>query len=118
MPLRVAAALVMVEGVLVVMYGVVEAFHVHSSRLALGATAAIFFVAYGVFLGWCAIALHRAQRWSRGPVLLSQLILLGLAWNFATVHLWGLTVPMVLGGLVVLAGVLHPESIDALERDE
>ena len=53
--------------------------------------------------------------WSRGPVLLAQLIWLGLAWNFRD----GDTLPIAIGWSwsrsIVLAGLLHPRSIDALE---
>ena len=83
----------------------------------MGATTALFFVAAAAGLAWCAWALWRVRRWARGPVVMAQLICLGLAWNF-----WGEgTKPISLGlalvALVVIAGLLHPESTAALEAD-
>src|SRR4029453_4747987 len=47
-------------------------------------TTTAFFVLYAVALGWCASGLWRAKRWSRSPVVLTELIGLGVAWSFAT----------------------------------
>ena len=44
-PLVVAAGLVVVEGVLLLGYGVLEAAHIESARAAMGVTTAAFFVA-------------------------------------------------------------------------
>jgi hypothetical protein len=115
-PLRVAAALVLVEAVLLVVFGVTEVVSLDSGRLVMGVTVAVFFLAFGVLLAACAWGLNRLQPFARGPVLLAQLIGLGLAWNFRSSD----TLPVALGLLVVavlvLGGLLHPRSIDALER--
>jgi hypothetical protein len=56
------------------------------------------------------------RQWSRGPVLFAQLVWFGLAWNFRT----GATLPIAVGlagaATVVLFGLLHPRSVEALER--
>ena len=53
-----------------------------------------------------------------GPVLLAQLIQLGLAWGFRD----GDTLPLAIGlavvAAVVLAGLFHPASMRALDRDD
>jgi hypothetical protein len=49
-------------------------------------------------------------------VLLTQLIGLGLAWNFRGHDTLPVAVGLVVVAVVVLAGLLHPRSIDALER--
>ena len=118
----VAAGLTLVEGLLTVMYGVGEAVHVTSDRLAMGVTTSVFFVAYGAAMVFCAWGLNRLSTWARGPVLLAQLIWLGLAWNFRD----GDTLPIAIGlavpAAIVLVGMLLPSSVDALEhgrgRDE
>jgi peptidoglycan/LPS O-acetylase OafA/YrhL len=115
-PLVAAAGLTFVEGILTVIFGLAEALNLDSDRLVMGMTTGIFFLGYGVGLLVCAWGMHRTRPWSRGPVLLAQLIWLGLAWNFRT----GDTLPVAIGlavvAVLVLAGLLHPRSIDALER--
>jgi peptidoglycan/LPS O-acetylase OafA/YrhL len=115
-PLAAAAGLTFVEGVLTLIFGLGEAVNIDSDRLVMGLTTAAFFMAYGVVLLACAWGMNNLRAWSRGPVLLAQLIWLGLAWNFRS----GATLPIAIGLLVVavivLAGLLHPRSIDALER--
>ena len=115
-PLAVAAGMTFIEGLLVLVFAIGEAVNLDSDRLVMGVTTTAFFLAYGVLLLACARGLHLVRSWPRGPVLLSQLILLGLAWNFKD----GSTLPVAIGlavaAAVVLAGLLHPRSIDALER--
>lgn len=115
-PLRVAAGLVFVEGLLTLGFGVAEATQTSSDRLAMGVSSAVFFVVCGVALGACSWGLYQARSWSRGPVLLAQLVLLGLAWGVRHSSL-ALTVGAVVPAVIVLAGLLHPQSIDAVERD-
>jgi peptidoglycan/LPS O-acetylase OafA/YrhL len=115
-PLVTAAGLTLVEGLLTVMYGIGEAVHITSDRVVMGVTTAVFFVAYGAAMMVCAWGLNRVRTWARGPVLLAQLILLGLAWNFRE----GETLPVAIGlavpAAIVLVGMLLPSSVDALEH--
>jgi len=115
-PLVVAAGLTFVEGLLTVMYGVSEAVHVTSARLVMGASTALFFIAYGLALLVCAWGLNRLHTWSRGPVLLSQLIWLGLAWNFRTGDTLPLAICLAVPAVLVLVAMLLPSSVDALEH--
>jgi hypothetical protein len=120
-PLVVAAGLTLVEGLLTVMYGIGEAVHVTSDRVTMGVTTAVFFVAYGAAMVLCAWGLNRLATWSRGPVLLAQLIWLGLAWNFRTGDTLPLAIALAVPAAIVLVGMLLPSSVDALEhgpRDE
>ncbi|MCX6400527.1 MAG: hypothetical protein NTX33_11430 [Propionibacteriales bacterium] len=114
-PLTVAASLVAVEGIVLVFLAVLEFSSVASERLALGLSTAGFLLAYGVVLlagGW---GLSRRSTWSRGPVLLTQLIAFGLAWNLRE-HA-PVAIGLVLVGAVVLAGLLHPDTLEALDGD-
>jgi hypothetical protein len=116
-PLVVAAALTAVEAFVLAGLGVLEVANLNSSRLTMGVTTAAFFLGAAAALAWCAWALRAVRRWARGPVVMSQLILLGLAWN-----LWaGATKPLSAGlavvGLVVIAGLVHPASTRVLESD-
>jgi uncharacterized membrane protein (DUF2068 family) len=105
-----------IEGLLTVLFGISEAVSLDSDRLVMGLTTTAFFLAYGGVLLACAWGLHTVRAWARGPVLLSQLILLGLAWTFKDGSTLPIAVAMAVAAAVVLAGLLHPRSIDALER--
>jgi hypothetical protein len=105
-----------VEGVLTLVFGVTEAVSLDSDRLVMGVTTGVFFLAYGVGLMACAWGMNTLRPWSRGPVLLAQLIWLGLAWNFRTGDTLPIAIALAVLAALVLAGLLNPRSIDALER--
>jgi uncharacterized membrane protein (DUF2068 family) len=115
-PLVTAAGLTLVEGLLTVMYGVSEAVHVTAERLVMGVTTSVFFMAYGAAMMLCAWGLTRLRTWARGPVLLAQLIWLGLAWNFRDGGTWPVAVALAVPAALVLVGMLVPSSVEALER--
>ena len=116
-PLLVAASLVGVEGLILVLYGVLEAASVTGGRVTMGVTTAVFFLAYGGGLLACAWALRGRHSWARGPVVLAQLIQLGLAWKLRGSAPLALVLGLVGVALVVLVGVFHPASLDALGDD-
>ena len=116
-PLVVAASLTAVEALVLALLGILELASIRLDRLTMGATTAFFFLAAAAGLAWCAWCLWRVRRWARGPVVMTQLICLGLAWNF-----WGgqtrpISVGLALVALVVIAGLLHRETTEALEED-
>jgi hypothetical protein len=115
-PLAVAAGMTFIEGLLTVLFGVTELVSIDSDRLVMGLSTSVFFLAYGGVLLACARGLHTVRSWARGPVLLSQLILLGLAWSFKDGSTLPIAIGLALAAALVLAGLLHPRSIDALER--
>ena len=97
--------------------GVLEVADLHSVRLTMGITTAVFFLGAAGVLAWCAWSLWRVRRWARGPVVMSQLILLGLAWNLWDGATKPLSAALALVGLVVIAGLVHPASTRVLESD-
>ena len=116
-PLLVAASLAAVEAFVLAALGLLELANLRSIRLTMGITTAAFFLAAAAGLGWCAWSLWKVRRWARGPVVMAQLIQLGLAWN-----LWaGSTKPLSAGlavvALVVILGLVHPASTEVLEQD-
>jgi uncharacterized membrane protein (DUF2068 family) len=114
-PLTVAASLVAIQGFVLVALAVVEIADLDADRRAMGLSTAGFFAGYGVLLLIAGWGLWRVAPWSRGPALITQLILLGLAWNVRE-HVVA-AVAILVVALVVLAGVLHPDSIEALSGD-
>jgi hypothetical protein len=113
-PLTAAASLVAVEGGVVVLLGVIELASLSTARLTMGVTTAAFFVLYGGGLLFCGWQLVRGGSWARSPVVLAQLIQLGIAWSFRGGGTTWLALVLAVAALVVLAGILHPRSIDAL----
>ncbi len=114
-PLTVAASLVVIQGTLLVGLAGAELANISSARLTLGLSTAVFFLVYGVVLVICAAALTRRHGWTRGPVLITQLIQLGLAWNLRDAPL--LAILLAVGAALVLAGMLHPASVEALSDE-
>ena len=113
-PLTTAASLVAVEGAMMVLLALLELGSLDSDRLTMGLTTAVFFAAYGGGLLFGAWQLTRRASWARSPVVLAQLIQLGVAWNFRGGDTTWLAVALAVVALVVIAGVMHPASIDAL----
>ena len=113
-PLKVAAAVVAAEGLVLIVLGIAEAFTLDRSRLVLGLTTAAFFVAYGVGLGFVARGLSRASTWSRGPAVFAQLIQLLVAYSF-----WGgatkaVSIALAVASVGVLICVFQKVSTEAL----
>lgn len=112
-PLTVAASLVAVQGAVLVMLAVLEFASVASERLGLGISTAGFFAVYGVVLLGAGWGLVRRAGWPRGPVLLTQLIGFGLAWNLREHP--GVAIALAACAGVVLAAMVHPDTIEALD---
>jgi hypothetical protein len=110
----VATSLAAVEGVLLALYGVVELAAVEGAKAVMGVSTALFFLLYGAGLLFCAWKTYRRESWARSPVVMAQLIQLGVAWSF-----WGgsstpAAVAIGLVALLVLVGIFHPASLAAL----
>ena len=116
-PLKIAAAIVALEGLVVAILGIGEAITIDTSRLVLGLTTAVFLLLYGAGLVLVGRGLYRTASWSRGPAVFAQLIQLCLAWSF-----WGgstrwVSVLLALAGVGVLVAVFQKASTDALVDD-
>ncbi len=114
-PLTVAASLVGVQAVVLLVLAVLETANLVDERRSMGLSTAVFFAAYGVVLLAAAWGLHRRATWARGPVLITQLIMLGLAWNVRDQVAIAIALALCAG--IVLAGMLHPDTVTALDRD-
>lgn len=110
----VAAALAGVEGALIVLTGIAELTSLQGNKAVMAATTAVFFLVYGSGLAFSAWRMHRGESWARSPVVMAQLIQLGVAWSFWGGSSTAVAVALGLVALVVLAGVFHPASLAAL----
>jgi hypothetical protein len=105
------------EAVSLLGLAVVELISLVPSRLALGVTTTAFFLGYGLALAACAVGLLHQRRWSRAPLVLSQLIALGLAWSFARGAAVVTTV-LATAALAVLVVLFLPSTTRALTSGE
>ncbi|GAA1930997.1 hypothetical protein GCM10009737_36230 [Nocardioides lentus] len=110
-PLKVAASLAALEALVLLGLAVAELLSTSGDRLLLGLTTTLFFLLYGGVLLAASWLVTRPVGWARGPVLLAQLIQLGLAWTVRDVVGVGVLVALVLVSVVVLVGMLHPASL-------
>jgi peptidoglycan/LPS O-acetylase OafA/YrhL len=117
-PLVAAAGLTAVQGLVTTLYGIVEIFSVAGDRVVMGVTTAFFFAVYGVALIFCAWGMNRLRPWSRGPVLFAELIWLLVAWSFRGGNTLVFAIVLAVSAALVLAGLLHPASVAALNRPE
>jgi len=118
-PLSVAASVVALEALIYGVFAVTEFSVTDPDNPAVGITTGIFFVVFAGFLGFCGLALYRLRSWARAPVVMTQIIQIPVAISF-----WGggwtttvSIVALVLSG-IVLAGVFHPDSLEALENHD
>jgi hypothetical protein len=116
-PLVVAASLAALEGLLVLVYGVLEAANLHAERAAMGITTAAFFGILGSALVASAWLVTRGRPGARAPIIVVQVMLLGLAWNLRGGSTTWVAVGLALLAALVLVGLLHPASIAALTED-
>ena len=116
-PLVVAASLAALEALVLAMLGVLEVANLRAVRLTMGVTTSAFFLAAAAGLGWCAWSLWKVRRWARGPVVMAQLIQLGLAWNLWDGSTKPVSAALAVVALVTVAGLVHPASTHVLEQD-
>jgi hypothetical protein len=117
-PLVVAASLVAVEGLLLLAFAVLELASLDADRVAMGATTSVFFIGYGAGLVLCAWSLLHGQSWARSPVVLTQLIGLGVAWSFRGGDTTGIALALAVFVALVLVGIFHPASLAALNDED
>jgi hypothetical protein len=117
-PLTVAVSLAGIEALVLVLLGILELFALTGDRVTMGLSTTAFFWVYGVGLAFCAWRLALLHSWARAPVVLAQLIQLGVAWSFKDGDTVLIAVALAVVAVIVIAGVMHPRSIAALAADE
>jgi hypothetical protein len=113
-PLLVGAGVGALEGGAFLVYAVLELLNTGAARLVMGATTAVFFAAYGALLVVCAWRVTRLDLWARSPLVLAQMLHLGLAWSFRSSPTTAVALVLLGVSTVVLVGLLHPASTAAL----
>ena len=108
-----AAILVAIEALIAVGYAATEIGQIRMSRAVMGVAVAVLLAGFGLLLLLVARGVYLGRRWSRGPAVATQLILLPVAWSF-----WGgattwVSITLAVLAIAVLVGVLHPRSTAA-----
>jgi hypothetical protein len=117
LPLAAAAALTGVEALALVGLAVAELASLTGSKATMGVTTSLFFLLYGAGLGVAAWSLYRLRSWARAPVVLTQLIQLGVAWSFRGGASAPVAAALAVVAVVVLVGILNPVSLRAVDAD-
>ena len=80
------------------------------TRAAVGVGVAILMAGFGLLLLVVARGVFLGKRWSRGPAVATQLILLPIAWSFKGGSTTWVSVVLAALAIAALVGVLHPRS--------
>ncbi len=74
----------------------------------------MFFLLYAAGLAFCARGLLRLSSWTRGPIVLAQLIELGVAWSFRGGETTWVSVLLAIPAVIVLVVMFAPATTVAL----
>lgn len=105
------------ESLGLVAMGVLELASLSHDRLQVGVTTAIFFFVYAAGLAVAAWGIAGLRGWARSPLVLTQLIQVGLAWSFFGGATRWLAVVLAVTAAFVLVVVLRPAATRALYGD-
>jgi hypothetical protein len=108
--IAVAAVLLAIEALIALAYAAVEVGQVRMSRAVVGVGVTILMACFGLVLFLVARGVFLGRRWSRGPAVATQLILLPIAWSFKGGGTTWVSVVLAVLAVAVLVGVLHPRS--------
>lgn len=75
------AAVVWVEALVLIVFATLDLANITVSRFAVGMGGAILLGGYGVALAFAAWNFLHVREWTRGLIVFTQLVMLGLAWN-------------------------------------
>jgi hypothetical protein len=106
----VAATLLALEGLVGLAYAGLEVGQIRMSRAEVGVGVAILMAGFGLILLLVARGVFLGRRWSRGPAVATQLILLPIAWSFKGGGTTWASIVLAVLAIAVLVGVLHPRS--------
>lgn len=110
----VAVAAVGLQALVFVGYAVSELGYAAFERSGTAVAVAAFLGAYGVGLGFGVAALLQRRLAARAPLVLGQLLHLGLAWNMRDAPLTYVAIALALVSSVALAGLFAPATTRTL----
>jgi hypothetical protein len=111
-PLLLAAGVLAIEALAALVFGGAALTQIRLSRAVVGAEVALWMLGYGVLLVALARSVLRGRRWSRAPSIVTQLILLPIAFSFRGEPTTWVAVAMGVLAVLALVGLLHPRSTE------
>lgn len=121
--LTLAAVVVAIQAGALIVFAVADFANLDPERISIGIGVGLMLLVLGVGLLIAAVGLTRGRHFARGPVVVTQLLVLALAWSIRSPESNGNTaagIPwaMALGAAVVLACLASPPAREVLGRDE
>jgi hypothetical protein len=113
--LTLAAGLAGLQALALVVLAALELTALTDGRLTMGLTTALAFGLLGAALAFCVWSVWNGRSWGRAPIMLAELIQLGLAWSFRDDTVVALALAAY--ALVVIGALLAPSSVAALEEE-
>lgn len=114
----VACLVVAVESIAFVVLGVLALLEAGGSNTGSDIGIGVFLTAYGAAQLYACRRLLVWQAGARSPLVLTQLILLGLAWGLRDSDRPWHAYVMAIAGVIALAGLLHPAVTRVLSDDD
>ncbi len=112
--INLAALLVAGQALLLITLAVVELVSLNRDRPSVAVTTATFYLMFGAGLAYAAWGLARHRTWSRAPVVLAELISIGVGWSFRGGATTWVSVALITWALAVLVIVFSPSTTAAL----
>jgi hypothetical protein len=111
---RIAAVLVLLEALALIGYGALVLGALGGDAAAALSTG-VFFVAYGVALLLAVRGLRQRASWARSLVVVTQLLMLGIAWNLREQPTSVVAGALAAAAVVTVAAMLSPSAAGAFE---
>lgn len=116
--LKLVAGICLLEALTLLVLGVVEVASLDRGRLTLGVTTSVFLFVYAAALCLAGVGAARLHSWTRAPIVLSQLIQLGLAWSLHGGATTVVSVLLAVPAVVALVIMLRPRTTAALYGEQ
>lgn len=112
--MRIAAALVLVEAMTLLGYGAVV-LSALGGEVMVALSTGTFFVAYGLALLLAARGLWRRAGWARSLAVVTQVLMLGVAWNLREAPTTLAAGVLAAAAVATVAAVMSPSAVEAFE---
>lgn len=112
--LLVAAGLILMEAVVAVVLGGLEALNTRAHRAVVGVGGSILLFLFGAWLVVIARGLWRLRMWARGMAVAIQVVLLPVAWSFRAAPSTWVAIVLAAGALTIIGCLVSPAATRAL----